>query len=294
MAWNIQETHLGRSRSAKQTQRTFYVTDSAGASSTASEADALTAFLASSAVPTDIDGHVRSDADSSVEELEAGKFLGTAVFKSIEISGQFQRPASFNITFDISGATQKITQALSHIATYPEGAEHFHGAINYNEDHTVEGTDIIASQLTYNVNYTFDDADVTTDFVNTLAQIVGSQNDAAFHGYEQGELLLTRVSGQKRNDGSNYWDISFGFLVSRNCKDGKLPNGQPFVIQRPHEWGGDITITEKFGWDYLWCYRASRDYTAADGSKVTRSVVVSVHIDQVYLTNDFSALGIGV
>jgi hypothetical protein len=292
----VKEARIGRSKSGKQSGRTYYITG------VDTEDDALAAMLTDSGVPTVQGTFIRNDAACTVEELESGTTTGTGRFlgKTVYLSPDliiFQQPHTFNISFDIAGQTTHITQSLQTVNSYaPSGVtpKSFHGAINVQQDGTVEGTDIVTPVLNYTISYTFLDGDVTTDLINTFALIVGTVNSSSFHGYDAGELLLTRVSGAKRNDGSNLWDITFGFAVSRNCTSGELPNGDAFVINtiKPDGTAGTITITTKNGWDYLWVRYEERD-VGTGATAATMKVPVSAYVERVYLYTDYSTLGIG-
>lgn len=283
----VKETNAGRRRTSKRTERTYYITGAA------TEAEALAELLASNQVPNEIDGHQRADAEWDADELEAGRYLGTAVYLSPEASPTSQQPInSFSISFDIAGQTTRITQSKRTVARYaPAGQtpKDFHGAINVQQDGTIEGTEIFTPALSFVLTYTFADEDITGDYINKLSLLVGTVNNNTFKGSAAGESLLTRVSGQRRTDGSNSWDLTFGFSISRNCTQGKRPNGEDFKIESP---SGDITITAKRGWDYLWV-RYEEDEVGEGANKATYKVPVSAYVEQVYDYANYALLGIG-
>jgi hypothetical protein len=97
-------------------------------------------------------------------------------------------------------------------------------------------------------------------------------NSAPWRGYLAGEVLFVGASGSKKNQ-DQPWEITYKFQVSETRRNFKV---------------GVITVTEKRGWDYLWCqYRSA----VADGKWVKQ--VVGVYIEQVYEEMLFTTLGIG-
>ena len=53
---------------------------------------------------------------------------------------------------------------------------------------------------------------------------------------------------------------------------------------------GDITVNEKYGWDYMWIRYADE---VDDEKKSLVKKPVAVYIERVYMITNFSALGIG-
>jgi hypothetical protein len=293
MAVEVKENHTGRRATSRAAERTYYIKGAAD------ENSAREALLTDGEVPTllDVGANIvlpRIDAECGVEELEAGRYLGTAVYRSPD-TVIFQQPNSFSISFDISGQSTRVTHSKATVAAYGPAdnsatPKDFRGAINVQQDGTIDGTDIIVPFLTYAVTYTFLNSDITSAYVNTLAAIVGTVNNAAFHGYAAGELLLTRVSGQKRTDGSGNWDITFGFSVSRNKTT--------IVIGEQRTEGGAITvpgdaiiITSKRGWDFLWVRYEEKQVGSAAAAN-WHKVPVSAYVEQMYEYTSYAALNI--
>ena len=106
----------------------------------------------------------------------------------------------------------------------------------------------------------------------TLFGLTGKVNNAAFRGFAAGEVLFLGAQGSKTGTGD--WSISYRFAAS--------PNVANLTV-------GDITVTEKRGWDYLWVsYADSKDDTA----KRLVKKPVAAYVEQVYGYADFSLLGI--
>lgn len=270
------EAYLGQRSSGKAAERPWIIK---GASS---DSDARTALLA--AAPTTLGSMNRIDADCDVEEIDSagGIYSGRVVYATNEFAPK--PPNTFHVSFDISGQTVKIKRSLNtqfragfwgaHVAV------NYGGMINVNQDGTVEGLDIFVPTMNFQVEYTFDAADVTQEWINTVSTIVGNVNDATFLGYDAGELLLMRISGQRRDDGN--YDITFGFAVSKNQYNLQLRGDSDNEFT-------EITIPEKRGWDYLWFSHIDHEDTT---NHVIRTLPRAAYVEQVYYDDDFDLLGI--
>ncbi|MGI4813143.1 MAG: hypothetical protein ACRYGG_07385, partial [Janthinobacterium lividum] len=185
-----------------------------------------------------------------------------------------QYPAtSFQFSFDISGQSQKVTQSQKTIQSYNKDGQpkrNFRGAINVNEDGTVDGVDVLIPYLTYQETRTY--GGINASFINVLASIVGSVNLNDYAGYKAGELLLTRCSGSQREDGN--WDLTFAWSVSRNASS--------LIV-------GDIQGIVKDGWDYLWIYYGVQH---DPDTLCTHKVPLNAYVERVYARTDFSQIAI--
>jgi len=116
------------------------------------------------------------------------------------------------------------------------------------------------------------DEDVTAEYKATLFALTGKVNSAAFKGFEAGEVLFLGASGSKR--GEEDWEITYRFAASPNATNIQV---------------GDITVTSKKGWEYLWVRYADAEDAGAN-ALVKRPV--AAYVEKVYEEGDFSALGI--
>ncbi len=261
MAITVEEKPFGRRTSAKSAERQYVIRDSGGADIT--ESQALAALIAG--VPSTVSGLSLATSDCEVDEIAKNIFVGTASYSSPSGSGENQEVGDFTITFDISGQQQRMMKSLSTVNSYEHPLEperNFSQAIGVNSDGTIEGCDILIPTFTFTLHYTVDPADITESYVATLARTVGKVNSDAYKGFAAGELLLTRVSGQRRD--LEAWDLTFGFSVSEN-KTGL----EVFPI----------TGIAKDGWDYLWVY-----YTTVEnqGTHVLEKRAANVYVERVY------------
>jgi hypothetical protein len=263
----VTERNIGRKLNASTCERCYTI------QGCTTDLDARTALLNSVSTGGNyntVNGMIIDLANTEVEEIGENLYYGSVKYKALQ-----QLPSSFHISFDISGQNSHITQSIASVNKYPSTARDFKGAMGVDADGNIQGTDILIPFMTFQINYTFNNSVITDAYIQTLTTIVGSVNSDVFHNFQAGTLLLTKVSGQQRDDLS--WDLSFGFSASAN-KTGLTV--------------GDITGIAKKGWEYMWVYYMDKTDTTSDGVTYVRKIPVSVHIEQVYNTSTYSSLGI--
>lgn len=175
-------------------------------------------------------------------------------------------------SFDTTGSTQKVKQSIATVGAYTSSgtAPNYQGAIGVQEK-KVEGADITVPQMKYTEVRPIAAGSVTNGYKGLLFSITGKVNDAFFKGFNAGELLF--LGAQGRQLGGGLWTITFNFAAS--------PNRTNFTI-------GGISVASKKGWEHLWV-----QYESAVDQNTLIQVPRAVYIEQVYLTTDFAALGIG-
>ena len=268
----VLERPLGsRKQSGRSAERKYLIKGAAD------DTDARNLLLTDLGVPTTIatleNTLTRIDTECEVEEIGNGDYEGTCPYAVAEWS--FQQANSFHISFDIGGASQKITQSRQTISRQvPTGgiSRDFKGAINVNKDGTIDGCEIIVPAMMYTINYTFPNSTVDAAWIRTVAGVVASVNSDTWHGFEAGECLLSRVSGQKREDTN--WDLSFGVAISYN---------------EPSLTVGAIGPITKKGWYYLWVFYDDAEEDVGGGVKVVHPVPVQANVEQVYRESTYGA-----
>jgi len=194
-------------------------------------------------------------------------------------NAQWRLVASYELkesvwSFDTGGGQQHITQSLSTVGRYGPGAStKLGGAINY-DGQNVNGVDIVVPVYAFSETHYFTDAQVTPAYKATLFNLTGTVNNASWRGFSAGEVLFLGASGSKR--GNDLWELQFRFSASPNKSDIQV---------------GEITGIAKKGWEYLWVLYAE------DVDDTAKSIVkkpIGVHVERVYPTSDFTALGLGV
>lgn len=190
-----------------------------------------------------------------------------------------QEPAEGNYkwSFDTTGATKHITQALYHVNTYkPSGvtAIDHKGAIGVTDD-AVEGVDVPDRALKWTETWQLPLAGYGFIFAAVLGELTGRVNASYFRGFPAYTVRFDGANGGQSPQESTLCEITFNFAVS--------PSESGLTI-------GDITGVAKTGWDYLWVrYEATDDATA----KKTTPKPIQVEVDRVLTYFNFSLLGIG-
>lgn len=188
--------------------------------------------------------------------------------------GQTGEAGESIFSFDTAGGTQHITQSLQNVGEYaPPGksAPKHKGAIGVTQS-AVEGVDIIVPVYQFSETHYLAASMITLSYKVLLSLLTGRVNDAAFKGFEGGEILFLGAMGWKRGLGD--WEINYRFAAS--------PNATNLTI-------GDIVGINKQGWQYLWVrYMDAVDEDASSPVKIPQAV----YVEQVYEYANLSQLGI--
>lgn len=175
--------------------------------------------------------------------------------------------------FDTTGGTKHITQSLSTVNKYaPAGktAPDMKGAIGVTQD-SVEGVDIVVPSCRFSETHYKTLAEVTKTYINTLIDKTGTVNNATFRGRAAGEVLFKGCTGRLKNYDS--WELTYHFEVSKNDTNITV---------------GDITVSTKKGWNYLWILYG----TSTDQNRIVKQPVAA-YVEEVYSSSAFSTLQIG-
>ena len=185
-------------------------------------------------------------------------------------SGDDEEPS---FSFDTGGGTKHITQSLETVGRYPSDAPDYGGAIGVDDDNNVNGCDIIMPVMTFTETHWFSNSKVSTSFKRELSELTGTVNSSTFKGYDAGEVLFQGATGSRRGKkSSDKWEITYRFAVSPNVRNLKV---------------GDITVSAKDGWDYLW---VKYHPTVDDSSGVLIKKPQYAYVEKVYERCNFSIL----
>lgn len=190
-------------------------------------------------------------------------------------------PLKRSRSFDTTGGTQHITQALSE-SRYGTGAVNQQNAIAVDDDR-VNGVDIVVPALQWTEQYDVPAAYVTAAYVKSVAGLTGTTNSAAFRTFAAGEVLFMGCTGSQEWDserGDGPWNLSYRFVALPNAGSGQT---LPAITV------GSITGITKKGHDYMWV----RYESSVDTSQLIKKPK-AVYVNRVYREADFSGLGIGV
>ncbi|MBI9017378.1 MAG: hypothetical protein JEZ07_08980 [Phycisphaerae bacterium] len=182
--------------------------------------------------------------------------------------------STFTTSFDTTGGTQHITQSLENLGNYaPAGktAPDFMGAIGVTKN-SVQGVDVPVPVFKWQETHYITNAN---DNALVYRNLTGCTNDAAFRGFAAGEVRFLGASGEY-DGASSKWRVTFKFESGVHITNLAV---------------GDITVTAKPAWAYLWVRHGTAEDNAAN-TLVQRPM--SAHVELVSPDADFSSLGIGV
>ena len=209
------------------------------------------------------------------ERINETTFKITATYKISNISYNPDQDPEPTYSFDTGGGTQHLTQSIETVGKYPAEAPDYGGAIGYDGE-KVNGVDIVQPVSNFVEVHYLSDSRITTSYKKGVAKITGTMNYSSFRGYDPGEVLFMGASGTKKgDDADSLWEVTFKFSVSPNRKNFKV---------------GTITVSQKYGWDYMWVRYADE---VDDNKKTIVKKPIAVYIERVYRITNFSAMGIG-
>jgi len=184
------------------------------------------------------------------------------------------------------GGTEHKTVAIAHRGAYGQAgdtAPEAHG-IGDDGEGNIEGVDVEAPRYEFTVTKVFtnpsgapseDTLRALADTVNSAEFSVTDSRTGRTIACAAGECLFRgHEAGAARSDGG--LQITYNFAVRANRGEFTIP-------------GTAITVTEKKGWDYLWCRYAQAEDA---GAKRLYARAIAAYVDQVYRETTFSALGI--
>lgn len=209
-------------------------------------------------------------------------------------------PYELNESWDTSGQTVHITEALDQDIYFPDGSTatasdvpDFGYGIGYN-DGKYDGCDVLrpAFAFTLHRRLSFATNAAKAAYQQTIAELTGTVNNATYYGFAAGTVLFEGASASSNviyEDGNYeyegetpvawiptvYFDITFKFRCAPNYPNQSLPVG-------------DINVTKQ-GHDYYWSYFVKTD---DPNTGVTFEEQQAVVVSKVYPDADFTLLNI--
>jgi hypothetical protein len=184
---------------------------------------------------------------------------------------------SFHLSFDTTGGTVNRKVSIGTVNSYKatgEGTDppDYKGAIDVQDDGSVNGVDIVIPALKLNVHFRHPQGIINGEQIKQLARMAGTVNSTNFLGYEVGEVLFIGVSGIEGTDTET--EITYQFACSENLSDATM---------------GPFTGITKAGWDHAWVKFKSE---VAGGNPVIQPRWL--YVEKVYYRKPFAAiLGFG-
>lgn len=249
-------------------------------------------------LPIDLPGIAVADLGGKVWKLtipysaRAGNIIapgpGTATQKAAEHGGEngSNLPVARNISYVIEGQTQHITQSIETLQSVATGADtprDFGRAIGVDpKDKSVAGVDVHAGEIGFTVTVQIPDSSFTGAYAQAMENLLchpehnrACVNDAAFFGYDAGEVLIRTAQFDDPQGG--YRRGSFRFSVKRN-KTLVTVSDDPL-----------LQLVDVGGWSYVWVTYTPQTQTVGG---VNRPAVLpfEAYEERVYPSGDFSAL----
>lgn len=212
-----------------------------------------------------------------LEHLGGGVWEATAEYnlkldRTPQEQGSQSEPQNNQVSFDTTGGTEHITQAITQLgyASFPALAPDLGNAIGVDGEN-VNGVDVVTPQLRFQETWSWNNAVIGTNYIKMLRDLTGTTNNRPFRTFDEDEVLFLGATGSKKS--ILVWEIVYNFAVSKN-------KAQFFVH--------DIEVNTKGGWDYLWV--RYKDEVQLNNLIKRPS---QVYVAQVYEQSDFRRLGIG-
>jgi len=208
------------------------------------------------------------------DDADDGQWLGSARYVMPDATEP--ETGDFTTSFDTTGGTQHITQAISPqsvgtAATHPENAPNMFNTIGNTGD-AVQGTDIVVPVYRWSETHCLPDSMVTPQYRRMLYLATGEVNQEAWREFGVNDSLFMGASGSKRARGD--WSVTFMFAAA--------PTRTEEI--------GPFKVTKR-GWQYVWC-RYHRKVEGTGENKTLMMKPVAVYVNNVYYVFDFSKFGI--
>jgi len=186
----------------------------------------------------------------------------------------------YRIRYDTTGATARVTQAVSHVASYArsgETAPDHGGAINVAPDGRVEGVDRVVSSFKWTEEHTLPIGLAGWSYSQILKALTGHVNANTFRGFSTGQVLFLGATGDYSSNTEHQFETRLTFHFEQ----------QDSISDATYD---EITGVTKVGWEYLWYEHGQEDDATANRLK---SPLIAVHREVIYETANFGLLQIG-
>ena len=266
----IVEREAARVLSLDRAERVFKIEDAA------SDTEALELALLTAPAAVNVYGVTIpvKTKEITVEEKLSGKLYEVIVPYSRGGSTEDDLEVGdvrINYDFGTSSFNRKISLSTRDKATAAGFNEiDFNQQINVTTD-SVDGVDYEVPTAQMNITTKFSASQVNDSYLGTVAQLVGSVNNAYFRGLQSGEGLLMSANLDPESDGT--WIGTFAVAIS--------PNETGLAV------GNGLTV-DKEGWDYVWLFYATEANNAGPLPTPRQA-----NVERIYRRGNWGALKIG-
>jgi len=265
MAAQITETNESRSRDNKSVTLNYFIWDT--------DDDAEAHALLDSTAPATYEDYV--NPISNIKPKGFRVWTGEVKYERAETEPTEPGPTEtltykHGVSFDVTPQLTKLFQSYETIdAVALTGIPPlFNRAINVNRG-KVDGVELGNAPFTFSITRIRNS--VTLDYLDYLASLVLCTNDQPFYGCAVGEALFLGATGQ--STGGDPYSITYKFGRGKNRNYVEVAEGLAFPF--------------KYAWDYIWCL-----YEDDVDEDTLIQTPVAAYIEQVYLVNSFTGLGI--
>lgn len=215
--------------------------------------------------------------------------FGTVSYGVLELG--FDASTTQFFEFDTTGGTQHVTHSKETVNWYsPAGADQTDTPDHKNaigvdsEGKNPAGADIVAGQFNFTVKRRIDVTDIDSAYIAAIYRLsTGKYNTATFSITLDSGITLSFAAGEALFLGARggpvsqtQWEITFAFSGSPNVSG----SGNEIAI-------GDISVTTKLGWNYLWVQFGPEEDT---GANALASRPRYAYVERVYDPDDFDDL----
>jgi hypothetical protein len=190
--------------------------------------------------------------------------------------GKEPTAGDFRWTFDTTGGTMHITNAIEHLNDYGTDPPDHGGAIGVNSDGDVEGCDIGTSNRKWSETWQLSADSIGFNYGDIIEELTFTTNAATFRGKPAGYVLFMGATGGGSNKDPDIIELTFNFATG---------------IALTSETICGISGVSKLPWEYLW-YEYSKTTATGDAKKKVKKLI-AIHREKVFESGDFSLLGIG-
>jgi hypothetical protein len=224
------------------------------------------------------------------EPLGPGHAADTAAAASWDVTRMYVDPADADNTHQLkigelrlqrssTGGSVKVLTSIDTLGQYKRSTDpldipDFKNAIGVTRDNEVQGVDKVVPNCRWTISARFPHAVVTGEFLDNLDALTGTINDG--YWWDQPPYSVAFLGYDTTLGPWSDPTIDFHFSVIQPRYD--------FDI-------GDIHVDEKGGQDYLW---GLFEESPQSGAGYMPAVPRAVYVEQIYYTNDFAELGIGL
>lgn len=180
------------------------------------------------------------------------------------------------VDYDTVSVPMIVTHSKETVQRYGDAPD-MGGAIDVDKDGNIKGCDVSIGAASMNITHFFRRTQFNDTLRNKILFHAYRVNNAAFRGFDAGEVLYTGASINPSGEGSSkLWQVVYHYMISPNTTAAEIE--------------GFTTNVAKKGWEYVWV-RYGR-LTRTSTTPVLCYKPIGVYVERVYSSYDLSSMGI--